>query len=105
MSLLSQRSSATLAFVCSAHRDKITLCFGCINVLHQYNGDDAHLRLPVFVGFLQLFSLLFVHIVHLPDSVGEKPASGKPGFAWFCVFLIARTARVRYHFNYVPCIH
>jgi len=37
MSLLSQRSSATLPFVCSSHRDKITLCFGCINVLHQYN--------------------------------------------------------------------
>ena len=38
-SLLSQRSSATLPFGCSSHRDKIALCFGCINVIHQYNSS------------------------------------------------------------------
>ena len=101
----SQADAVSEAFDSSAHIDKIALCFGCINVLHQYNGDDAHLRLPVFVGFLQLLSLLFVHIVHLPDSVGEKPASGKPGFVWFCAFLIALSRLLRYDFNYVLCIH
>ena len=64
------RSSAALPFVC-VRSYRITLCFGCMNVLHQYepsetpggngkiSGDPALLCLLLHLRILERFGIIF----------------------------------------------